>query len=371
MAGKVYITEDGKMNSTNKSSAKPASKTAGAVSNRSGNSSARTPIREVDDALGYRRAESGGTQHGAGKGSKTATGKSNASSNTGSSANDKEIEELARQMLRKKAQRRKLITVFVAVVGVLSIGFFIFYSVSDYKKSVSYQTLSGIIGKVEDASNAGNSNQTSDEVVIHYDEEKEIPDVLPKFKDLLAVNRNIIGWLKMDPVTENAKDGFPVTQNSDNEYYLDHDLYQNKDRNGTIFMDCACDVLKPSTNLILYGHHMRSGNMFGLLEKYQDESYYEDHKYIYFDTLYEEGTYQVMYVFRSHVYSENEIAFKYYQFIDAYSEVEFASYMREMADMSLYDTGVAASYGDRLLTLSTCDYQEKDGRFVVVAKKID
>ena len=55
---------------------------------------------------------------------------------------------------------------------------------------------------------------------------------------------------------------------------------------------------------------------------------------------------------------------------DAVSELEFDSNMREMAAVSLYDTGVTASYGDRLLTLSTCDYQEKNGRFVVVAKKV-
>ena len=86
--------------------------------------------------------------------------------------------------------------------------------------------------------------------------------------------------------------------------------------------------------------------------------------------IYEKGLYQIMYVFRSRVYSEEEIVFKYYQFIDAYSEQEFDSNMQEMAAMSLYDTGVTAQYGDRLLTLSTCDYQEKNGRFVVVAKKV-
>ena len=68
--------------------------------------------------------------------------------------------------------------------------------------------------------------------------------------------------------------------------------------------------------------------------------------------------------------SEDEIVFKYYQFIDAQSEQEFDSYMNDMEGMSLYDTGVTAQYGDRLLTLSTCDYQEKNGRFVVVAKKV-
>lgn len=110
--------------------------------------------------------------------------------------------------------------------------------------------------------------------------------------------------------------------------------------------------------------------MFGKLDYYQNKSYCEEHPYINFDTIYEKGVYQVMYVFRSRVFNETEIVFKYYQFIDANGEQEFASCMQEMADLSLYDTGVTAEYGDQLLTLSTCDYQETNGRFVVVAKKI-
>lgn len=169
---------------------------------------------------------------------------------------------------------------------------------------------------------------------------------------------------------DNTKIDYPVMQTVDNEYYLDHNMEQKYDKNGTIFMDKDCDVLKPSTNYILYGHHMKNGQMFGGLDLYKDKAYYDEHPYISFDTIYEKGTYQIMYVFRSKVYKEDEIAFKYYQFIDANGEVEFESYMKEMAEMSLYDTGVTAQFGDQLLTLSTCDYQETDGRFVVVAKKI-
>ena len=73
---------------------------------------------------------------------------------------------------------------------------------------------------------------------------------------------------------------------------------------------------------------------------------------------------------RSRIYNEDEVVFKYYQFLDAASAQEFNSNMQEMAALSLYDTGVTASYGDQLLTLSTCDYSEEDGRFVVVAKRV-
>jgi sortase B len=191
--------------------------------------------------------------------------------------------------------------------------------------------------------------------------------VLSEYETLYNKNKKLIGWLKIDDTNID----YPVMQTTDNEYYLEHNLNQEYDKNGSIFMDKDCDVLKPSTNLILYGHHMKSGQMFGELDKYQNKSYAEKHPYISFDTIYEHGTYQVMYVFRSKVYSEEDVNFKYYQFIDALSETEFDSNMQEMAAMSLYDTGVTAQYGDRLLTLSTCDYQEKNGRFVVVAKKID
>lgn len=159
-------------------------------------------------------------------------------------------------------------------------------------------------------------------------------------------------------------------QTSDNEYYLEHNFNQEYDKNGSLFLDYACRVYPRSTNLIIYGHHMKSGQMFGQLQRYAKESYGEKHSLIQFDSIYEKATYQVMYVFRSQVYNDDDFVFKYYQFIDANSEEEFNSYMSEMEEMSLYDTGVTASYGDSLLTLSTCDNSQTDGRFVVVAKRI-
>ena len=77
-----------------------------------------------------------------------------------------------------------------------------------------------------------------------------------------------------------------------------------------------------------------------------------------------------MYVFYSKVYDNDDLVFKYYQFINANSEKEFNYYMDEMEKIKLYDTGVTANYGDTLLTLSTCEYNQKDGRFAVVAKRV-
>jgi len=138
-----------------------------------------------------------------------------------------------------------------------------------------------------------------------------------------------------------------------------------------IILDKDCNAAFPNTNMILYGHHMKSGKMFGNLNYYSKESYYKEHPRIHFDTIYEEGRYQIMYVFRSRIYNEDDIVFKYYQFFDVATPEEFDSNMNEMKKLSLYDTGVTATYGDRLITLSTCDNSEQDGRFVVVAKKIN
>ena len=282
--------------------------------------------------------------------------------NTKQRFDEAELDQIVKEELKKQEKRRKFLVVCCSMIAIVCLGYFGMYNWYIYRTTDNYKQLSELKDKEPTASEAPAP-------VIHYtaDEGQSTPPpVLDEYKNLLNKNKRLIGWVKIDDTNID----YPVMQTTDNEYYLDHNLNQEYDKNGSIFMDKDCDVLKPSTNLILYGHHMRSGQMFGSLSLYSDQSYYEKHPYIQFDTIYEKGLYEIMYVFRSRVYSEDEIVFKYYQFIDAQSEQEFDSYMNDMEGMSLYDTGVTASFGDRLLTLSTCDYQEKNGRFVVVAKKV-
>ena len=188
--------------------------------------------------------------------------------------------------------------------------------------------------------------------------------ILQEYQDLYNMNKNLIGWIKID----GTRIDYPVMKslNGNGEYYLDHNMDQEEDRNGMLFMDDACDVVRPSENWIIYGHNMASGQMFGDLDLYKSESYYKAHPKVKFDTIYETGTYDVMFAFQSHVFQDTEIAFKYYQFIDPASSQEFYSGIEEMRAAAYYDTGVTAKYGERLLILSTCDYDESNGRFVVV-----
>ncbi|MBR1692431.1 MAG: class B sortase [Lachnospiraceae bacterium] len=293
----------------------------------------------------------------------------------GKIASSAKSEEAAASKAQKKPKRKQKVQVYtkgeyrlhvlfrtlLLVAAVVCLGYFGYYSYMTTKARNEARQLAQL--KENDTLNA----MMTSEVVVHKDTPQEqVYELLEEYKTLYNKNKNLIGWLKIDDTNID----YPVMQTSDNEYYLDHNINQEYDKNGTLFMDKDCDILKPSTNFIIYGHHMKSGQMFGNLKKYKSESYYKKHRYIQFDTIYEKGSYEVMYVFNSKIYYEEEITFKYYQFIDALSEQEFNSDMQEMAKLSLYDTGVTAQYGDQLLTLSTCDYGENDARFVVVAKRV-
>ena len=279
---------------------------------------------------------------------------------------DQDMQKEITAQLKVRERRRKWLVALCSLGAVIGFGYFFLYYIVAERTNASYQELASLKNSevLAEPVNKGEKKKTI--VVRGEQEEIVLPDVLDDYKTLYNKNKRLIGWLKIDDTIID----YPVMQTSNNEYYLDHNFNQEKDNNGSIFMDKDCIAYPRSQNLILYGHHMRSGKMFGDLEKYAKESYYKEHSIIQFDTIYEKGTYQVMYVFRAKVLKENEIAFKYYQFIDAISGEEFNSYMKEMERMSLYDTGVTAEYGDDLLTLSTCDNSQTDGRFVVVAKRV-
>lgn len=272
-----------------------------------------------------------------------------------------DIENAAQEIIRKKAVKNKIIGIAASVIAIGSLGYFIVYSKSAYTAQAAYDELASLKGT---------------EPIVQEIEQKQIqfaladnleaPEILDDYKNIYIKNKSIIGWLTID----NTNIDYPVMQTVNNEYYLDHDFEGKEDRNGALFMDASCNAAFRSTNLIIYGHHMKSGKMFGNLKKYESEDYCKQHNIIHFDTIYEKGDYEVMYVFRDNIRDEADISFKYYQFIDAVSAEEYSSNLNCMANMSLYDTGVTATYGDDLLTLSTCNGSTSTERFVVVAKRI-
>ena len=265
-------------------------------------------------------------------------------------------------MAKKKRKKRKLkldarqiVMAICALVAIGSLSYFAFYN---YQASHSSE-------QVENLNEVKKKDKPFYLATVRLDNE-DTPDILEEYQDLIQLNKKLVGWIKI----EGTKVDYPVLQTTNNDYYLNHNFDQEEDRNGSIFMDKDCAIWPRSQNLILYGHNMKSGKMFGSLKNYKDQSFQKKHPTIHFDTIYEKGKYEVMYVFSEVVHEEAEVAFKYYQFISANSEVEYNSYMNDMAAMSLYDTGVTSEYGDALITLSTCDYTAGAERFVIVAKRV-
>ena len=84
----------------------------------------------------------------------------------------------------------------------------------------------------------------------------------------------------------------------------------------------------------------------------------------------EDGTYEVIAAFRTKIDESDSSSFKYYEFFDADDETEFNAYVDKVKSLTPYNIPETATYGDCLLTLSTCAYHTNEGRYVVVAKKI-
>lgn len=206
------------------------------------------------------------------------------------------------------------------------------------------------------------SEEMTDTVAGEPDDEE--PVILDKYAELYAQNNDLVGWLSI----ENTVIDYPVMQGTDDEYYLHHDFYGNESKYGCLYVRGKAD-LEDGTNVIIYGHNMKDGSMFGDLDLYQNADFCREHPALSFDTLYEEHTYEIVAVFRSQVYGADENVFKYYQFYEAQTQEEFDDFYQNINALSLYDTGVTAQFGDTFLTLSTCAYHATDGRFVVVAKQ--
>ena len=185
-----------------------------------------------------------------------------------------------------------------------------------------------------------------------------------KYKAVYEQNSDFVGWISI----EGTNIDYPVMQTIDEpNYYLKRSFEKQYSDYGVPYVQENCD-LGLSDNCVIYGHHMNNGSMFADLCKYESEDFYKAHQTIRFDTLSGFGEYEIVAIFKTVAYSEQ--GFKYYHFVDAESAADFDAYITECKALALYDTGITAEYGDRLITLSTCEYSRQNGRMVVVAKKI-
>lgn len=195
--------------------------------------------------------------------------------------------------------------------------------------------------------------------------------VQKKFEDLYRANNDFVGWLKIDDTNVDYPVMFTPNDNERGEHYIHLDFDEKYSAAGLPFIDKNCDLVLPTDNVIIYGHNMNSGKLFHDIMKYENEEFYNSHKTFTFDTIYGDGTYEVVAMFYAQILPDDSNEFKYYQFVNAGSAEEFEYYIDNIKRMSLIDTGVDVKFGDKLVTLSTCAYHVDDGRFAVIAKKVE
>lgn len=191
-----------------------------------------------------------------------------------------------------------------------------------------------------------------------------------RFAALTARNGDFAGWLTI-PGT--AVD-YPVMQageGKDGEYYLRRNFDGAYDVNGLPFLDQRCETDPASDLLIIYGHNMKSGIMFHDLTKYEQQSFWADHRTIRLETPAGAAAYEV---FCAMLYdaSSDETAFKPHRQVTFADPAQFEDYLAGLKAAALYDTGITPAYGEKLLLLATCERSSlQNGRMVVVARQTE
>ena len=183
-----------------------------------------------------------------------------------------------------------------------------------------------------------------------------------RYRVLAEENGDLFGWIHIDGTDID----YPVMHSPERPgYYLKHSFWGKWSDYGTPYLDERC-VPEISNNYIVYGHNMKNGTMFAQLHRFESEEFWNEHRLIQFDTLDEQGTYEIFSVF--HFDTEHE---EYWFNAHTYlGEMEVCEFLQESSARQLYETGIEPVYGNQFLTLCTCDRTYRNGRFFVLARKV-
>lgn len=194
-------------------------------------------------------------------------------------------------------------------------------------------------------------------------------EMQPTYMKHYEKNNDFAGWLRV----YNTTIDYPVMQTpNDEQYYLRKNFKEEYSIAGTLFASGHSDLDRPSDIITIYGHHMKIGTMFGKLKNYEDPDFIKDHRYIRLDTLKGRHSYEICAVFKVSVAYKQDgtLKFDYTNVIDFPGEEAYNEYMAKVNQYSLYITDIPYQYGDKFILLSTCEYSQKDGRLIVMAKLI-
>lgn len=256
--------------------------------------------------------------------------------------------------------KKKICIILIVVLAAL-FGTSTYFVADHYRQEKQQAELYDSLAELVDSAEETEDKSTE---TVFYSKEKT---VLPELAELYQQNSDLVGWIRIEDTNIN----YPVVQTPDNaNYYLKHGFDKEYSNYGCPYVQENCDVQLPSDNVIIYGHHMKNGSMFADLEKFKSQDFWQEHKTISFSTVTDKYEYEIVSVFKTFVYSDSPDSFKYYHFVNAETPEDFSAFIDKCKELSLYDTGIAAKYGDKLITLSTCEYSRANGRLVVVAKRV-
>lgn len=286
-----------------------------------------------------------------------------------------------KERIRKNRARRRMYTLtrvmflmfFLVFLGTgVSLGLRVY---QDWRDAKSYEELNQLITEPQETEPAVPTESRMPELPTDPEEptgavsgpETNDPQILAKYRTVYGMNQDMYGWLSIDGIPFS----YPVMYTpEEEERYLRRGFDGSYARSGVPFIDKDC---QPGTaNYVIYGHNMTNGTMFAQLLAYEDQEFWKEHPVIGFDTLYEEGEYEIISVFYSRVFMTYEKnVFRFYNYTDLSDPDVFSEYVGNVMELSLYDTEVDVRYGDELITLITCSYESgvPNERFVVVARK--
>lgn len=190
------------------------------------------------------------------------------------------------------------------------------------------------------------------------------PPVQESFSELLGYNADTVGFLQIGDIVS-----LPVVQRvNDNEYYLTHTFSGAESAEGALFLD-GMNLLVPEDDcLIVYGHNMQNGTMFGDLKLYRELYFLRGCPPVAFDTIYENRLYAPFAVFIASMEAGDASYFDVRQFV--FDESDFNAFVSSLRARSEYDVPIDVRYGDSLLLLVTCDNAEADGRLIVAFRAL-
>jgi sortase B len=190
-------------------------------------------------------------------------------------------------------------------------------------------------------------------------------DLLPYYQSLKEENGDFVGWLRIP----DSEIDYPVMQTKDSpEYYIDKNFKKQYQTAGSLFASEISDVDKPTDMVIIYGHHMKTGAMFGTMGDWLEKDFFNAHQEVIFDTLTERNEYVVYGLFKTQVYTDDPAEFAYYAVSDFEDQAAFDAFMQQVESrMQIMDPTMRPMYGEKMIMLSTCEYSQENGRLVMLA----